>query len=234
MRTRFLTIAALSTGLMMSSSAVFAAAPQPQYSVQDIAKTFGQAPASDSKGDQAPAASAPPAGFCESKGKVTGPGGLCYPANASTAGFNLGRKSTASTSGATAPRATAKAGPQHGGAMQTARAGGQKDLLITFKVGSADLTDQGRVNAGVFAKALKVVPQLADARFKLSGYTDASGDRDKNVALSQRRAEAVKAFLISSGVDGARLTAQGYGPQNLLPGVPASSPQNRRVVATKE
>jgi OOP family OmpA-OmpF porin len=232
MRARFLTITALSVALMMSSSAVFAAAPQPQYSVQDIAKTFGQAPAGDAKGDQAPGASAPAAGVCESKGKVTGPGGLCYPANASTAGFNLGRKSA--TSGAAAPRATAKAGPQHGGAMQTARASSQKDLLITFKVGSADLTDQGRVNAGVFAKALKVVPQLADARFKLSGYTDASGDKDKNIALSQRRAEAVKAFLISSGVDGARLTAQGYGPQNLLPGVPASSPQNRRVVATKE
>ena len=236
MRARFLTITALSAALMMSSSVVFAAAPQPQYSVQDIAKTFGQAPASDAKGDQAAGASAPPAGFCESKGKVTGPGGLCYPANASTAGFNLGRKSTSAATASTtaAPRATAKATAQHGGAMQTARASSQKDLLITFKVGSADLTDQGRVNAGVFAKALKVVPQLADARFKLSGYTDASGDRDKNVALSQRRADAVKAFLISSGVDGARLTAQGYGPQNLLPGVPASSPQNRRVVATKE
>ena len=233
MRATFLTITALSAALMMSSSAVSAAAPQPQYSVQDIAKTFGQAPAGDAKGDQAPGASAPAAGVCESKGKVTGPGGLCYPANASTAGFNLGRKSAAATSGAAAPRATAKAAPQHGG-VQTARASTQKDLLITFKVGSADLTDQGRANAGVFAKALKVVPQLADARFKLAGYTDASGDKDKNIALSQRRAEAVKAFLVSSGVDGARLTAQGYGPQNLLPGVPATSPQNRRVVATKE
>ena len=78
MRAGFLTIAALSAGLMMSSSAVFAAAPQPQYSVQDVAKTFGQAPASDAKGDQAPGASATPGGVCESKGKVTGPGGKEY------------------------------------------------------------------------------------------------------------------------------------------------------------
>jgi len=221
---RFQLGAAISVSVVLSWSAWASAAPQAQYSVDDIAKSFAGKPSAS--GTTEPPASTS-GGVCESKGKVTGPDGLCYPANQSTAGFNLGRRATT--------------GPAQGGVkaqaratQQVARANIRKDLLITFKLGSADLTDQGRANALVFAKALQVAPQLADAHFQIIGYTDASGAKDKNIALSQRRAEAVKSLLVESGVDGARLTAKGYGARDFLPGTPPTSPANRRVVAVKE
>lgn len=46
---------------------------------------------------------------------------------------------------------------------------------------------------------------------QLNGYTDAKGDDDYNLALSKRRADAVKAWLAANGVEAARLQAAGLG-----------------------
>jgi OOP family OmpA-OmpF porin len=45
----------------------------------------------------------------------------------------------------------------------------------------------------------------------LSGHTDNSGDANKNFKLSEQRAASVKQYLVSKGVDAARITATGYG-----------------------
>jgi outer membrane protein OmpA-like peptidoglycan-associated protein len=45
----------------------------------------------------------------------------------------------------------------------------------------------------------------------IEGHTDDRGDDAYNLDLSQRRAEAVRRFLIGKGIDGARLEAKGYG-----------------------
>lgn len=48
----------------------------------------------------------------------------------------------------------------------------------------------------------------------ISGYTDRLGSDKYNMALSQRRADAVKAYLVGKGVPAARLTATGKGESN--------------------
>jgi outer membrane protein OmpA-like peptidoglycan-associated protein len=47
-------------------------------------------------------------------------------------------------------------------------------------------------------------------------HTDARGDADWNLNLSQRRAEAVVAYLVSKGVASERLRAKGYGESQLI------------------
>ena len=232
---QLLTKSLLVVGLTLSWSAVWAAAPQAQYTVEDLKKAFVDQPAAEASGAEAGQSAqtqgaTTSGGACESNGKVTGPDGLCYPANASTAGFNLGRRAPASGSAQGQGQARIAARPIQKIVHTTVR----RDLLITFKQGSAELTDQGQANAKVFATALKEVPQLTEAHFLLSGYTDSTGAKSKNMALSQQRADAVKGFLMGLGVDGARLTAKGYGAHDFLPGIPSTSQDNRRVVATKE
>ena len=72
-------------------------------------------------------------------------------------------------------------------------------------------------------------PQLRLIR--IEGHTDSSGSRDFNLNLSQRRAEAVKNFLVGRGVDEGRLTAVGIGPdQPMFSNETASGRSaNRRV-----
>ena len=55
---------------------------------------------------------------------------------------------------------------------------------------------------------MKDVPSLM---IELSGHTDNVGSDAANQNLSQRRAEAVRAYLVSRSVDGSRVTAVGYG-----------------------
>lgn len=70
------------------------------------------------------------------------------------------------------------------------------------------------------------------AQFKIGGYTDNSGDSAKNVALSQKRAEAVVAELIKQGAKAFSFTgAKGYGPEWPVAdnATPEGRAMNRRV-----
>ena len=131
--------------------------------------------------------------------------------------------------------------PMHGGAETVARAPASwivatsaphRDLQITFKSGSAELTGQAKANARVFAEAISS-PALADAKFDLDGYTDAQGDKTKNQILSEARAASLKDFLVARGVSDRRLSTQGYGASDFaVPSDPMSA-KNRRVVARR-
>lgn len=70
-----------------------------------------------------------------------------------------------------------------------------------------------------------------ERRVTIAGYSDSIGSPSSNLDLSQRRAEAVRSFLIQNGVDATRITALGYGEASpVAPNTTeAGRQQNRRV-----
>ncbi|MBW8268812.1 OmpA family protein [Caldovatus sp. SYSU G05006] len=104
-------------------------------------------------------------------------------------------------------------------------------ITVTFATGSAALTPSAEAALAPLGRALSS-PELAPYRFRIEGHTDTVGDAAMNQALSERRAAAVRDYLIRRfNVDPARLEAVGLGEtQPLVPtgdGVPEV--RNRRV-----
>lgn len=78
------------------------------------------------------------------------------------------------------------------------------------------------------AKILRRYPKVS---LEVQGHTDSGGDPARNLALSQQRADSVRAFLIKEGIAAERLSARGYGATQ--PRFPNTTPEgrarNRRV-----
>ncbi len=105
------------------------------------------------------------------------------------------------------------------------------NITVTFPSGSATLTPDAERQLAPLGRAL-ASPDLAAFRFRIEGHTDTVGDAASNQALSERRAAAVRNFLMQRfNVDAARLTAVGMGEsQPLVPtGDEVAQPRNRRV-----
>ena len=64
------------------------------------------------------------------------------------------------------------------------------------------------------AKVAGILQSYPDLKLELEGYTDSTGTVEHNQGLSERRAKAVRDFLIAQGVNPANITAQGFGPSN--------------------
>lgn len=79
---------------------------------------------------------------------------------------------------------------------------------IYFGAGSADLDPASRP---LLATALDVISKCPHLKVEVSGHTDSDGSPAVNMRLSQRRAEAVAAFLRAAGTAPNRLIARGYG-----------------------
>jgi len=79
---------------------------------------------------------------------------------------------------------------------------------VRFKTGSAELDPSSTTVLDEVAASLKAWPGV---RVEIQGHTDNVGATEPNRDLSSRRAESVRQYLISTGIDGARLTAVGYG-----------------------
>ena len=79
--------------------------------------------------------------------------------------------------------------------------------------------------------AIKVLKENDDVRLEISGHTDSDGNRDHNIDLSARRAEAVKKYLVDAGIDSSRLTARGAGPDEPVADnkTKANKALNRRI-----
>jgi OOP family OmpA-OmpF porin len=79
---------------------------------------------------------------------------------------------------------------------------------VNFETGSAILSKASFANLDKIAAILKAEPTyLVD----IEGHTDNVGNAEKNVTLSQKRADACKEYLMKAGIDAARISSVGYG-----------------------
>lgn len=104
-------------------------------------------------------------------------------------------------------------------------------LTVEFASGSAELSPQVRQALDALGRALSS-QDLAQYRFRIEGHTDTVGTSAANKMLSQRRAEAVSAYLAQKfGIAPARLEAIGMGEDGLAVVTPPQTPnaRNRRV-----
>ena len=79
-----------------------------------------------------------------------------------------------------------------------------------FAFDSAELTDQGKETIAAYRTTL--MPELAEAYAAIIiGHTDSTGDAKYNQGLSQRRAEAVRDYLVATGAPAEKLRVVGRG-----------------------
>jgi outer membrane protein OmpA-like peptidoglycan-associated protein len=102
------------------------------------------------------------------------------------------------------------------------------NLNIPFELNSSALKPQASEQLKQLELALTSAALNQD-RFMVAGHTDAKGSAAYNKALSLRRAQAVKSFLVSKGMDPKRLETVGYGSEKLLTPDRPQDPSNRRV-----
>ena len=57
----------------------------------------------------------------------------------------------------------------------------------------------------------KILKAFSAVNLKIGGYTDNTGSAEGNLNLSQKRADAVKNAIVAMGIDGSRITTEGYG-----------------------
>ncbi len=80
---------------------------------------------------------------------------------------------------------------------------------VYFDTGLASIRPESYGVLDEVANVLLLHPEIQ--RIEVQGHTDDVGTEDTNLRLSQRRAEAVRAYLVSKGVARSRLVARGYG-----------------------
>lgn len=131
-----------------------------------------------------------------------------------------------------APRFETAALPQSNIAADTACVsdvrGAARQVEVLFARGRAGLDSSGKTLIDRLIGSLKACPEAA---LHISGHADASGNSRRNLALSQRRARGVAAYMIDKGIDAGRLAAVGYGETRpLAPNdTRANRAKNRRI-----
>jgi outer membrane protein OmpA-like peptidoglycan-associated protein len=99
---------------------------------------------------------------------------------------------------------------------------------VLFATGKAELRAGATSGFDRFADALKNQP---GHRITIEGHTDSVGGEESNIALSQRRADAVKNYLVRRGVPADSITTTGKGEAFPVAGneTSAGRQKNRRV-----
>ncbi len=95
---------------------------------------------------------------------------------------------------------------------------------VTFETGKAEITPESEK---VLMKAYNTLLAYPNMKVEIRGYTDNVGSARANKRLSQRRADAVRNWLIAKGISPDRITAVGMGEAN--PIADNSTPEGRRL-----
>jgi peptidoglycan-associated lipoprotein len=120
-------------------------------------------------------------------------------------------------------------------AAATVTPGSQADFVknvgdrVFFDFDKYSLKPEGRDQLGKWVAFLKQYPS---DQLVIEGHADERGTREYNLALGERRASAVKDFLVAQGVQASRLKTISYGKERpaVLGSNEAAWAQNRRAV----
>ena len=91
---------------------------------------------------------------------------------------------------------------------------------VPFELNKSDITPNV---ASILDLISPIIKKYANSNFLIEGHTDTSGPKAFNQVLSERRAESVKSYLVSSGIAETRLSTVGYGEER-----PAQSNNTRK------
>lgn len=99
---------------------------------------------------------------------------------------------------------------------------------VNFASGRADLPQK---SLPILSKVSDVAKELGASKIRVEGHTDSVGGESKNQTLSEKRANAVATYFKTTGLDGATVTAEGFGLSKPLASnkSAAGRAENRRV-----
>lgn len=99
---------------------------------------------------------------------------------------------------------------------------------VGFKVNKADLTPEVKIKMKNVLDVLKKNPEL---KVSVEGHTDSTGSVTLNQKLSEKRAQAIKKYIIDSGISADRVVSAGFGLSKPIADnkTEAGRAKNRRV-----
>jgi peptidoglycan-associated lipoprotein len=138
---------------------------------------------------------------------------------------------TSSSSSSTGSSATTSGTDPNAGLSQAQireRDNAMRTTVFYFEFDRSDLSAEARAALVHHANYLKANPST---RYRLEGHADERGTREYNLALGERRAQAIERYLQVQGVSSNQLETISYGEENPVdPGISeAAYAKNRRV-----
>lgn len=128
-----------------------------------------------------------------------------------------------------------KKGGDEVGNAEPAKPGSERDFIVNvgdrifFATDITTLSDAAKETLRRQAAWLKLYPSV---KIQIEGHADERGTREYNIGLSARRGSTTKAFMVSQGIEPARISTIAYGKERPVALCDAEScwSQNRRAV----